>query len=132
MAPVTLNLIGLHRRRRDVLFLGWLGPRGLASLVFTLLALEQLTGTAATFVSAVMATTVLLSVLAHGLSAGPIAGRWPERPTRVPHRGQRLDRPRRASPECGVPAAIHYSHADSTNSIGLTAYFPAGPVHGLW
>ena len=76
MAPVTLSLIGL-RRRRDVLFLGWLGPRGLASLVFTLLALEQLTGSAATFVSAVMATTVLLSMLAHGLSAGPIAGRWP-------------------------------------------------------
>jgi NhaP-type Na+/H+ or K+/H+ antiporter len=58
-----------------VLFVGWFGPRGLASLVFALLALEDL-GTAADDVVAIIGVTVLLSVLAHGLSAGPLAARY--------------------------------------------------------
>jgi NhaP-type Na+/H+ or K+/H+ antiporter len=62
---------------------GWFGPRGLASVVFGLLALEDLAGSAARPATTVIAFTVLLSVLAHGLTAGPLATRYGERLTRL-------------------------------------------------
>jgi NhaP-type Na+/H+ or K+/H+ antiporter len=72
MIPVALSLVGRHLAGATVLFVGWFGPRGLASLVFALLALEEI-GPAADEAVAVIATTVFLSVLAHGLSAAPLA-----------------------------------------------------------
>jgi hypothetical protein len=42
MVPVALALLGARLDRDSVLFVGWFGPRGLASLVFALLALEEL------------------------------------------------------------------------------------------
>ncbi|MGO4603964.1 cation:proton antiporter [Terrabacter sp. 2YAF2] len=75
MLPVALSLVGSGLDRRTVLFVGWFGPRGLASLVFALLALEAL-GPVADEAVAVVATTVLLSVLAHGVSAAPLAARY--------------------------------------------------------
>ena len=65
-----------------VLFIGWFGPRGLASVVFGLLALEDLGESAARPAITVIAFTVLLSVLAHGLSADPLASRYGPRLTR--------------------------------------------------
>jgi sodium/hydrogen antiporter len=61
--------------RATVLFVGWFGPRGLASLVFALLALEAL-GQEADKAVAVVAVTVLLSVVAHGLTAAPLERRY--------------------------------------------------------
>ena len=61
-------------------FVGWFGPRGLASLVFALLALEQLGGAADGAVA--VGVTVLLSVLAHGLTAAPQASRYERALTR--------------------------------------------------
>ncbi|GAA3388353.1 cation:proton antiporter domain-containing protein [Cryptosporangium minutisporangium] len=75
MVPVALALIGAGLDRKTVLFVGWFGPRGLASLVFALLALEQL-GADADGAVAVIAATVLLSVVAHGISASPLAARY--------------------------------------------------------
>ena len=75
MVPVALATIGSGLDRGTVLFIGWFGPRGLASLLFALLALEQL-GSAADEAVTVIAATVLLSVLAHGLSAAPLAARY--------------------------------------------------------
>ena len=72
MVPVALSLIGSGLDRPAVLFVGWFGPRGLASIVFALLALEAL-GHEADDAVAVIAVTILLSVLAHGLSAAPLA-----------------------------------------------------------
>jgi sodium/hydrogen antiporter len=77
MVPVALASIGSGLDRRTVLFVGWFGPRGLASLVFALLALEEL-GPGADEVVAVIAVTVLLSVLAHGVSAAPLAAKYGE------------------------------------------------------
>ena len=83
MVPVALALIGTGFKAPTVAFVGWFGPRGLASVVFTLLALEGLELDAAlTQVVATICLTVLLSVLAHGLSAEPLAkryGAWVER-----------------------------------------------------
>ena len=75
MAPVALACLGTGIDRTTVLFVGWFGPRGLASLVFALLALEELGATAEKAV-AVIGATVLISVLAHGLTAGPLATRY--------------------------------------------------------
>jgi NhaP-type Na+/H+ or K+/H+ antiporter len=75
MVPVALALVGSGLDRATVLFVGWFGPRGLASLVFALIALEEV-GPAADDAVAVIALTVLLSVLAHGVSASPLGGRY--------------------------------------------------------
>jgi NhaP-type Na+/H+ or K+/H+ antiporter len=75
MIPAALARIGRGFHRNTVLFVGWFGPRGLASLVFALLALEEF-GTGADQAVAVIALTVLLSVIAHGVSAAPLASRY--------------------------------------------------------
>jgi NhaP-type Na+/H+ or K+/H+ antiporter len=75
MLPVLLSLLGSGLSRPTVAFVGWFGPRGLASIIFALIALEDLHGVADLAV-AVIGTTVLLSVLAHGLSAKPLAARF--------------------------------------------------------
>jgi sodium/hydrogen antiporter len=72
MLPVALSLAGTGLRRETIAFMGWFGPRGLASIVLGLVYLEQekqLPGEDITRL-AVMAT-VLLSIFAHGLSAAP-------------------------------------------------------------
>jgi len=81
MLPVAVALAGARLGRPAVLFIGWFGPRGLASVVFGLLALEDLAEPAAKPVITVIAFTVLLSVLAHGLSADPLASRYGPRLT---------------------------------------------------
>ena len=54
------------------LFLGWFGPRGLASIVFLVIAMEAKLPGSDTLVATVVAT-VFLSILGHGLSANPLA-----------------------------------------------------------
>ena len=78
MLPVAISLLGSGMDRATVLFIGWFGPRGLASIVFALIALEDLHGVAGPIdeVVGAIGLTVLLSVLAHGLSARPLAGRY--------------------------------------------------------
>ncbi len=74
MVPVALSLIGSGLNRDSVLLVGWLGPRGLASIVFALIAFDQLgPNKGGVLVGHVIAVTVTLSVLLHGLSAGPTA-----------------------------------------------------------
>ncbi len=73
MAPVAVALAGARLGWATVTLVGWFGPRGLASVVFALLALEELGGTAARGAVAVITFTVLLSVLAHGATADPLA-----------------------------------------------------------
>lgn len=75
MVPVALACLGTGLSFDAVLFIGWFGPRGLASLVFALLALEEL-GPAADHVVAVIGVTVFLSVLAHGFTSRPLAVRY--------------------------------------------------------
>jgi NhaP-type Na+/H+ or K+/H+ antiporter len=55
---------------------GWFGPRGLASVVFALLALEEIGQPAASQAVAVITVTVLLSVVVHGATADPLARRF--------------------------------------------------------
>lgn len=75
IVPVAIALLGARLRADTVLFLGWFGPRGIASILFGLLVLERsdLAGREQVFL--IMTTTVLLSTFAHGLTAAP-AARW--------------------------------------------------------
>lgn len=77
IVPVALALLGKGLDGRTVAFVGWFGPRGLASVVFALLAIEQL-GESEVVERAVAAVslTVLLSVVLHGISAGPLGRRY--------------------------------------------------------
>jgi NhaP-type Na+/H+ or K+/H+ antiporter len=81
MVPVAAALAGTGLRRDTVAFMGWFGPRGLASVVFTLIAIEDLhgAGTIADVITELATWTILLSVLAHGLSAGPLASTYGRR-----------------------------------------------------
>jgi NhaP-type Na+/H+ or K+/H+ antiporter len=77
MVPVALSLMGTGFDRVTVLFVGWFGPRGLASVVFVLLGLEALeyAGVPSEPLGSVVTWTVVLSVVLHGFSAMPLA-RW--------------------------------------------------------
>ena len=76
MLPVALAMLGSGAKRPTVAFLGWFGPRGAASIVFALLLLEEepLPGEAVLLTTAFL--TVGLSVLAHGVTAAPLATRY--------------------------------------------------------
>jgi NhaP-type Na+/H+ or K+/H+ antiporter len=64
------------RRGEPLALVAWFGPRGLASVVFCLLALEELGSPAADHAAAVITITVVLSVIAHGATADPPASRY--------------------------------------------------------
>ncbi len=73
MAPVALSLVGLRLRRYTVAFLGWFGPRGLASIVFGLVVLAEPGFEVQEEVFAIVVITVLVSIVAHGMTAYPAA-----------------------------------------------------------
>jgi NhaP-type Na+/H+ or K+/H+ antiporter len=74
MLPVFLCLIGTRTDTADKLFIGWFGPRGLATIVFAVLVLdEKLPGNDTLMLAA--GWTVLLSVIAHGVTANPLVKR---------------------------------------------------------
>jgi NhaP-type Na+/H+ or K+/H+ antiporter len=80
MLPVGISLIGTHLRSISVLFMGWFGPRGLASIVLGLIVVEEapmLGGRDQ--IEAVVALTVLLSVLLHGVTAAPLSAAYARR-----------------------------------------------------
>lgn len=75
MVPVAVSLLGSGLRPPTVAYIGWFGPRGLASVVLALLVVEEhVPGTET--MGRVVAATVALSVLLHGVSAVSLAGRY--------------------------------------------------------
>ncbi|MFI0901059.1 cation:proton antiporter [Streptomyces sp. NPDC020983] len=75
MLPVVLAMAGTGLQAASIAYIGWFGPRGLASLVFGLLALdEHLPGT--TLLNGVIAITVGLSILLHGATAPYLGDRY--------------------------------------------------------
>ncbi len=72
MLPVAISLIGTQLSRPTVLFMGWFGPRGLASIVLGMVYLEQeLQLPGEPHIRLIVMATVLLSIFLHGLSAMP-------------------------------------------------------------
>jgi NhaP-type Na+/H+ or K+/H+ antiporter len=81
MVPVWLACLGTRLKPPSVGFIGWFGPRGLASIVFGIGLLEASLAHQSLLIQTILAT-VVLSVFAHGISASPLAavyGRWYER-----------------------------------------------------
>ena len=76
MAPVALALVGTGMRPQTIRFLGWFGPRGLASIVFALMLEEDGGVPHAETIMVTAFVTVGLSVLLHGLTAAPLAERY--------------------------------------------------------
>ncbi|HMR95906.1 MAG TPA: cation:proton antiporter [Microthrixaceae bacterium] len=104
MLPVALCLIGSRLGRGDVVFIGWFGPRGLASVVFAILAIESLeTSPLLDDAVGVVAMTIALSVILHGATAAlggrhyagadqadsPVVEMSPARPTSFAHPARR-------------------------------------------
>lgn len=90
MIPVLIALAWSRTRFETRLFIGWFGPRGLASILFALLVFDQLSGTVADTVFSVAVWTIMVSVFAHGMTASPwtsrLARRLADAPTSAPEK----------------------------------------------
>jgi len=78
MLPVFFSLAGLRVNTEGKLFIGWFGPRGLASIVFAVIVLNANLPNGGTLAMAVVCT-VILSIILHGISANPWARGYGER-----------------------------------------------------
>ncbi|MEM8696882.1 MAG: cation:proton antiporter [Pseudomonadota bacterium] len=74
MAAIALSLIGTGARLATIAYLGWFGPRGLATIVFVLLVFGE--GVTSEPIRATAYLTVLLSIVLHGITAAPLAARY--------------------------------------------------------
>jgi NhaP-type Na+/H+ or K+/H+ antiporter len=88
MLSVAIALIGTGLRFDTIALMGWFGPRGLASVVFTLITLESMQDAGITrgtgSILAAASWTILLSVVLHGISAQPLANWYARRLNRAP------------------------------------------------
>ena len=111
LLPVALAMLGTGMRTVTVGFLGWFGPRGLASIVFVLLLVERTELAERSLMLSVVTWTVALSVFAHGLTALPGADRYadwyaahsPDHPS-MPESAPVADQRTRISGRAGRPA----------------------------
>ena len=76
MLPVAVSLAGTGLRVATVAFVGWFGPRGLASILFVLLIVEEYRLAVGPQLVPVVVLTVLLSTVAHGMTAFPLVQRY--------------------------------------------------------
>jgi sodium/hydrogen antiporter len=76
MLPVAIAMMGTGARRPTVAFMGWFGPRGLASIVFALIVLHDADLPHVGTILSATYVTVGLSVLAHGVTAAPLTRRY--------------------------------------------------------
>jgi len=106
MLPVALSLMRTRLAWVSILFAGWFGPRGLASIVLGLIVVAEaprLVGR--NEIEAVVAATVLLSVLLHGITSTPLSAAYARRVE-----GMAADAPEKQG-------AIHASTRPSSASI---------------
>ena len=76
MVPVALAMLGSGARPPTVAFLGWFGPRGLASIVFAVILVEEADVANESVLLNTIFLTIGLSVLLHGVTAAPLAARY--------------------------------------------------------
>ena len=75
MIPIAIAMVGSRARAPTLGFLGWFGPRGLASIVFAVIVVEESNLPHEHLIVLAIYLIVGLSVFAHGLSAAPLADR---------------------------------------------------------
>ncbi len=99
MLPVALALLGTGARRPTVAFVGWFGPRGLATIVFAVIMIDESSLPHERTLLLAVAATIGISVFAHGLSSRPLTNRYV---------GWYGSHPREQPPPMeSVPAAAH-------------------------
>ena len=76
MIPIALSLLGSGIRAPTYIFLGWFGPRGLASILFVLLILEDTDIPHRHELLSITVITVALSIVLHGITAAPLASAY--------------------------------------------------------
>jgi sodium/hydrogen antiporter len=76
MLPVALALLGTGARRPTLAFVGWFGPRGLATIVFAVILIDESSLPHERTILLAVVATIGLSVLAHGLSSRPLTDRY--------------------------------------------------------
>ena len=99
MLPVAIAMFGSGARRQTVGFLGWFGPRGLASIVFAVITIQEAHLAGSNTILLATYLTVGLSVAAHGITAAPLARRYARWYEQHP--------PHRRPPMESVPAPHH-------------------------
>jgi sodium/hydrogen antiporter len=105
MAPVAVAMLGSGAQPRTVGFLGWFGPRGLASIVFAVLLENESSLPHEDLILVTVFLTIGLSVLAHGLTAAPLAERYARRlETHPPERRPRVETDAAAELRWRLPA----------------------------
>ena len=72
MLSVAISMIGAKEKWQTIMFIGWFGPRGIASLLYVLMVITQIGVTGYEIMLAIIMLTVTVSVVAHGLSAVPL------------------------------------------------------------
>lgn len=83
MVPVALSMIGSGFDWRSVAFIGWFGPRGIASVLYLLMAVAAIGFSGYERIMSVIVLTIMISVYAHGISATPLSRRYgASRPSR--------------------------------------------------
>ena len=73
MLPIWISLSGSGLRPREKMFLGWFGPRGLASILFTLIMTDEFDFPGEAELLACVSMTVFMSIVLHGISAAPLS-----------------------------------------------------------
>ena len=76
MIPVAIAMLGSQARAPTIAFLGWFGPRGLASIVFGVVVVEAAELPHTSVLVVTITVTVAMSVVAHGVSAAPLVRRY--------------------------------------------------------
>jgi NhaP-type Na+/H+ or K+/H+ antiporter len=76
MVPVAISLVGSGLRLPSLTFLGWFGPRGLASILFVLVVVEEGRLVSGPLLEGTVVLTVFLSAMMHGATAYPFARRY--------------------------------------------------------
>ncbi len=76
MVPVAISMIGGKLDWKTVAFVGWFGPRGIASVLYLLMAVAAIGTEGFETAMSVIVLTVAISVYAHGISATPLSRRY--------------------------------------------------------
>ena len=122
MIPVAIAMWGSHARRPTLGFLGWFGPRGLASIVFAVIVIEESQLPHEHLLVLAIYLTVGLSVLAHGITAAPLAdryARWYERHSRE-----------KAPPMESAPAEVTRPRGPDRHRTSVTGHPDRTPASG--
>lgn len=109
MLPAALSLIGMGLRPSSLAFVGWFGPRGLASILFVLLMLSRYQLDHGSTILNIVSLTVLVSIYAHGLSAAPLAYLYGRRMERLASQPNADNRPELLAVEQEMPLRLPHS-----------------------